>query len=1539
MSASKLYKLLEQWADSRTVSSEQKQDYALQILDLAESIFLNSKKKNVDQTLAYQFLNLSGTSSFLKSLPKTADHIRWSEIAFKAIQLSNYSLNDMFEQRVKEIGNQALFVDMTSEMPLQWTYKQVKLHVREIAAVFYRFAAETPRVAIFSENSLESASCDLACLFYDIFDTPLNVHFNKETLLIIFDQLEINIAVADTPGRLQILEDVRKSSKKTFIIFVLNISVNTNEKDIFFLGEECKVADLKEIDQILTQRFRKPINQVATTMFTSGSTGLPKGVSFSNYNLNSKRFARAAAVPDIGSKEIMLCFLPLFHTFGRFLEMLGSIYWYGTYVFAGNTAAETLLSLFPKVNPSVFISIPLRWAQLYEKTMEIVKTSDNSVEVQQKLRSVVGNRLRWGLSAAGYLDPKIFQFFQDNGIFLCSGFGMTEATGGITMTPPGKYIQATTGIPLPGVKARFSSEGEMEISGHYIAHYLEDAGPNDLIRFPKDAKSDFWLSTGDIFRETSEGYFEIIDRLKDIYKNDKGQTIAPKTVEKLFVDVPGIKHTFLVGDARPYNVLLIVPDNDDPVIKSARTAENKTEYFHQIIAAANKDLAPYERIINFAVLKREFTLEKGELTPKDSFNRKTIEANFAETISSLYLSNIIYLKLKGLQIQISRWFFRDLGILESDIKANSRGLFNTQNKQELRLKKLDKKNKVLIGDLIYKIEGNVVDLGLFTRQPRLWIANPAIIQFCPVKEGWDLPLKNVSAQVERPFAMTKEYGFASLPPLFQLRDQRLTFVNNLLSCALFGENRHALDNTNQIKEVFSQYDEKVTEVIRRRLEALACHPEEEVRALAYRILLLDDPNPDYSKLFPAFIQSGLTFLNEKSIREIASEDMGKQHLESLRQRLYNYRVQLEWPADKSTRKQFENVLKLLFNFANNHLEYYSSVRAEFASWILHKSDPYLAKVAYDYFKMLYQNFEKTLRKQSVLFSHEEWEKKLVFEEGITPELHENILNIFSNSSFIRQSVMLAYEENDFDVDQIPDKGMWVSRLKSFGNFRHFRLSINTVHGKHFDLHFMINKNIRLLTGAKTVHWLSAISGYPFATLSMPALGCYRPKDGALTSKFVGELSIWDKVREFAGIHHSLGYLNINNPWRKMFIKGLAVFYTAWKQSGYQIVPGTITPNNVVVPELDYLESATIISVAGLKDYENTLSIIKPMLENFFFRLEAHYPWVTKQLKVRWMFDACIEGLGYKRAFEFFEELHEDLRKEPLFTPDHKPLSSILDEYLLERKSKYYLPLAYHNAKDQYREWERINPAATAIAKEQTIFELSGLYRIYRFAEIVRYQLYRKTYFNNANDEINEAFDILLARMDKDSTLSATHLLELSDLQAVLTEPDDKGVFSRMVFSRLQRQQKLDIVKLSESKKEQVVVNSYIKDRFDSEYVFREPLEPSEIGKLYRLFFEENYPKSISKMDKHMVVIDKQGRVVGGLCYIVLENNVVLLDGSAITASLKGKGIGTAMIDTFCDIMASEGVKIVKAHFLLGNFYLKLDFKVDKKWGALVKFLN
>ena len=225
-------------------------------------------------------------------------------------------------------------------------------------------------------------------------------------------------------------------------------------KNYLYLPQYCKKLNNEDIEIFLSNRRKMKLNEVCTVMFTSGSTGKPKGVSFSNYNLVSKRFARAAALPMVGEHEVLLCFLPLFHTFGRYLEMMGMIFWRGTYVFAGNASAETLLSLFPKINPTGFISVPIRWVQLFEKAQEAMENQTSAHECHKAFVNVVGTNLRWGLSAAGYLDPKIFKFFHRNGVELSSGFGMTEATGGITMTPPGNYHENTVGKPLPGMNIK-----------------------------------------------------------------------------------------------------------------------------------------------------------------------------------------------------------------------------------------------------------------------------------------------------------------------------------------------------------------------------------------------------------------------------------------------------------------------------------------------------------------------------------------------------------------------------------------------------------------------------------------------------------------------------------------------------------------------------------------------------------------------------------------------------------------------------------------------------------------------------------------------------------------------------------------------------------------------------------------------------------------------------------------------------------------------------------------------------------------------------
>jgi len=1505
---------------------------ATALLDFVKSVISAGQVGDIDAEVWHEYLNISSRPLCLTSLDSDEARSQWANLMFQIVDDTQYTLLTMLKQRVAEHADHPLFRELDKQQSL-WSYTKVFDDMKKIAAAFYT-AVEEPRVLLYLDNSPEGACADLACLTFGILNSPIDRHFDRDTIAYIVETLGINIVVTDTETRLQRLIDVEKQTGIPLKIYVTDPLNRGLRKSDLYLGEASSYFSVEEADITLAKQAKRDLHAVSTVMFTSGSTGEPKGVAFTNYNLVTKRFARAAALPAVGHDEVLFCYLPLFHTFGRYLEMMGMVYWGGTYVFAGNTSRETFLKRLAEVQPSGLIGIPLRWLQIQQQCLAQMEPTASPEIEQGVFRSVVGGRLRWGLSAAGYLSPQTFKFFHRNKVALCSGFGMTESTGGITMTPPDDYIDNSVGIPLPGMAMRLTQQGELEIGGPYLARYLEQLTDKDPGRASFNARTELvWMKTGDLFQISESGQYEIVDRLKDIYKNNRGQTVAPRRVEKKFNDVPGIKNAFLVGDARDYNVLLIVPDQDEELTNSL-SEEERDNYFKNIVTAANQELMPYERVVNIALLERDFDINKGELTPKGSFRRKQVTENFKTTINELYVRNYAEFKLPGLRVQVPRWFFRDLGILETgDIQCSSGGLYDKARDRFLAIDVAE--DNIQIGHLEYAIEGDVIDLGLFARQPMLWSGNPELIAFCPCKEGWDTRMTNVAEHAFLPYREDAEIEMTENADS-GISNPQLRRANSLFIDALYKAEPVAIAAIDQLDGLLANPDDRLTSLVRNRLQALARHPVENIRCHAYSVILFNSPLPDYRSVYPAFLNSGLSFLNDEFIHRIGQRTIERRRLEALRLRMLHYRTRLNWPVTPVVSGQIGKLLVLMADFAKTNSEYFYAIRGELASWAVQKTEAGLMQKAESLLIDLTSWYEKRLPPGYDLYEEEDWRERMVFEEGISEYEITRLNEAIIQTTFLYKSIVLAFDDFSFDLMSVPVGGIWFSRLLSQRGRNVYRVSINTLGGRHYELMLIQREDYADQPVRKVIFWLMAISDHPFGPGTLPRMGCHRSDLGLLSVAYVNDLTAWERIREYSSVRTNIFARQNPGFLKKLFIRAIAAFFAACRNSGYQIVPGQLSPSNVVVVEPDYRSDAMLLSLGGSKDYDGPLSFVRSLVKNFFKQTAMHYPWSAATLDETWVFDACVEGLGVEEAHGFLIELSKELAtREPA---GEEILREKLSDYLKNFSSRYHVPVALWCAIGRYREWIDINPNATPVARENFIDTLQQLYRIDRFGETARYYMYRHTYFADAATEVCAAFDYLLGVLHENPDIAAVSSTALSALQATLQDRNDRRVFGHLVFPRTREVPELEILAIGDRSIKHVVIKSSVTTRDGTGYFVREATEPSEIGKLYRLFTGQRYTKKISENDRFLVLVDDIDRLVGGICYQVESARVVYLDGIVVAEQLQGNGLGSVLLEDFCMRMSNHGFETVRTHFYRRKFYLKRSFQTDERWGGLVRFL-
>jgi long-chain acyl-CoA synthetase len=378
-------------------------------------------------------------------------------------------------------------------------------------------------------------------------------------------------------------------------------------------------------------------DDLATIMYTSGTTGNPKGVMLTHGNLLSNTFAVLEVFP-FDPDSVPFNWLPLSHIYARTVDYYLSL--------AAGTAlclaesADTVIQNLDDVRPTHISAVP----RFYEKVLAAV-TSPDPAKTGRRLRDIFGPRMSWLGSGGAPLPVPVARAYHDAGVPVRQGYGLTESSPVITFNRREHYKIETVGLPLPGVEVAIAPDGEVLTRGpHVMKGYWNNP------RATAEALRDGWLYTGDLGRLDEDGFLTITGRKKDLLVLSNGKKVVPTYIEGLLLADPCIDQVVVYGEGRNYLTALVVPNWDnlrralteEGVHLDSRTEEALAEdgavhgLLEKHITAALNDVAGCEQVRRFMVLPRPFTVAADELTVSLKLRRGVVCEKYRAELEALY---------------------------------------------------------------------------------------------------------------------------------------------------------------------------------------------------------------------------------------------------------------------------------------------------------------------------------------------------------------------------------------------------------------------------------------------------------------------------------------------------------------------------------------------------------------------------------------------------------------------------------------------------------------------------------------------------------------------------------------------------------------------------------------------------------------------------------------------------------------------------------------------------------------------------------------
>ncbi len=438
-----------------------------------------------------------------------------------------------------------------------------------------------------------------------------------------------------------------------------------------------EAAQKERPERIRALRTRISPGDLATIVYTSGTTGEPKGVMLTHENLSSNALTAFTELGDTRKGpdgEVVISFLPMSHIFARTMCYATFAYGLTTYFTTPDRLAEDL----KEVRPTVFATVPRVLEKVYGNVLERVSQTDGlkrklanwsldladayeigkDVSAAQRIklsladavmfnkwRAALGGRVKYIIAGGAAVSPKITNVFAAAGIKILQGYGLTETSPVISFNRPDDNRAGTVGTPLPGVEVRIAEDGEILTRGPHVmrGYFRNPEKTRDVLT------EDGWFHTGDIGQITEEGHIRITDRKKDLFKLSTGKYVMPQPLENKLTSHPLVEQAVVVGSGYKFCAALLFVDQDklrifadsqglgrDIPIERLVQHPKILKRYQELVELANEGMDHWSTIKHFDLLLDHLSIDNGMLTPTLKVKRRKIQERFSEHIQSMY---------------------------------------------------------------------------------------------------------------------------------------------------------------------------------------------------------------------------------------------------------------------------------------------------------------------------------------------------------------------------------------------------------------------------------------------------------------------------------------------------------------------------------------------------------------------------------------------------------------------------------------------------------------------------------------------------------------------------------------------------------------------------------------------------------------------------------------------------------------------------------------------------------------------------------------